>query len=149
MYMQSVMIVGCPQQHGTSAKKPRCPHKINAHVYVGRRVRFKHRFEIRYRSVKDAAAHRVMLAQPYAAVFPSRCAIRRQATMQDCSSVLACLAVPPGQRDDLVEAWRRYYNAVRHSSLGYRPPAPEAILPPASRLLRLGQIRCWPNTAGS
>ena len=26
----------------------------------------------------------------------------------------------------------RHYNAVRpHSSLGYRPPAPEAILPPA------------------
>ena len=28
----------------------------------------------------------------------------------------------------LIEAWRRHYNAVRpHSSLGYRPPAPEAI----------------------
>ncbi len=35
----------------------------------------------------------------------------------------------------LIEAWRRYYNAVRpHSSLGYRAPAPEAILPPASAL---------------
>jgi transposase InsO family protein len=35
----------------------------------------------------------------------------------------------------LIEAWRRHYNAVRpHSSLGYRPPAPEAILPPVSRL---------------
>ena len=35
----------------------------------------------------------------------------------------------------LIEAWRRHYNAVRpHSSLGYRPPAPEAILPPASGL---------------
>ncbi len=35
----------------------------------------------------------------------------------------------------LIEAWRRHYNAVRpHSSLGYRPPAPEAILPPASAL---------------
>lgn len=32
----------------------------------------------------------------------------------------------------LIEAWRRHYNAVRpHSSLGYRPPAPEAILLPA------------------
>jgi putative transposase len=32
----------------------------------------------------------------------------------------------------LIEAWRRHYNAIRpHSSLGYRPPAPEAILPPA------------------
>ena len=30
----------------------------------------------------------------------------------------------------LVERWRRHYNAVRpHSSLGYRPPAPEAVLP--------------------
>jgi putative transposase len=29
----------------------------------------------------------------------------------------------------LVEAWRRSYNRVRpHSSLGYRPPAPEAIM---------------------
>ena len=32
----------------------------------------------------------------------------------------------------LIESWRRHYNAVRpHSSLGYRPPAPLAILPPA------------------
>jgi putative transposase len=36
----------------------------------------------------------------------------------------------------LIEAWRRHYNAVRpHSSLGYQPPAPEAILPPPSGLL--------------
>lgn len=35
----------------------------------------------------------------------------------------------------LIEAWRRRYNAVRpHSSPGYRPPAPETILPPASGL---------------
>jgi transposase InsO family protein len=35
----------------------------------------------------------------------------------------------------LVERWRRHYNTVRpHSSLGYRPPAPETILPPASGL---------------
>lgn len=28
----------------------------------------------------------------------------------------------------LIEQWRRHYNTVRpHSSLGYRPPAPEAI----------------------
>ena len=33
----------------------------------------------------------------------------------------------------LIERWRQHYNAVRpHSSLGYRPPAPETILPPAS-----------------
>jgi transposase InsO family protein len=31
----------------------------------------------------------------------------------------------------LIESWRRHYNAVRpHSSLGYRPPAPQAILSP-------------------
>ena len=30
----------------------------------------------------------------------------------------------------LIESWRREYNQVRpHSALGYRPPAPEAILP--------------------
>ncbi len=30
----------------------------------------------------------------------------------------------------LIDRWRREYNHVRpHSSLGYRPPAPEAILP--------------------
>ena len=30
----------------------------------------------------------------------------------------------------LIEQWRRHYNTVRpHSSLGYRPPAPETILP--------------------
>lgn len=35
----------------------------------------------------------------------------------------------------LIERWRRHYNAVRpHSSLGYRPPAPETILPPALQL---------------
>ena len=34
----------------------------------------------------------------------------------------------------LIEAWRCYYNAIRpHSSLGYRPPAPESICPPAGR----------------
>ncbi|WP_416385538.1 integrase core domain-containing protein [Tsuneonella sp. CC-YZS046] len=30
----------------------------------------------------------------------------------------------------LIGRWREHYNTVRpHSSLGYRPPAPEAILP--------------------
>ena len=30
----------------------------------------------------------------------------------------------------LIERWRVLYNTVRpHSSLGYRPPAPEAIVP--------------------
>jgi transposase InsO family protein len=32
----------------------------------------------------------------------------------------------------VIEAWRRHYNTVRpHSSLGYRPPAPEALVLPA------------------
>ena len=31
----------------------------------------------------------------------------------------------------LIENWRREYNTVRpQSALGYRPPAPESILPP-------------------
>ena len=35
----------------------------------------------------------------------------------------------------LVERWRRHYNQVRpHSSLGYRPPAPEAVLIEGPRL---------------
>jgi transposase InsO family protein len=30
----------------------------------------------------------------------------------------------------LIERWRRHFNTVRpHSSLGYRPPAPEALVP--------------------
>ncbi len=30
----------------------------------------------------------------------------------------------------LIENWRGHYNTVRpHSSLGYRPPAPESIIP--------------------
>ena len=30
----------------------------------------------------------------------------------------------------LIERWRREYNTVRpHSALGYRPPAPEAVMP--------------------
>ena len=33
----------------------------------------------------------------------------------------------------LIEAWRVHYNRVRpHSALGYRPPAPVAILNPLS-----------------
>jgi len=34
----------------------------------------------------------------------------------------------------IIEAWRRYYNTERpHSSLGYRPPAPAAVLWPAAQ----------------
>ena len=30
----------------------------------------------------------------------------------------------------VIERWRRHYNTVRpHSALGYRPPAPEAVMP--------------------
>ena len=41
----------------------------------------------------------------------------------------------------LIESWRRHYNVARpHSSLGYRPPAPETIImpswPPGSATLR-------------
>ena len=33
----------------------------------------------------------------------------------------------------MIETWRRHYNTKRpHSSLGYRPPAPEVVLGPAS-----------------
>lgn len=44
----------------------------------------------------------------------------------------------------LIERWRRHYNTIRpHSSLRYRPPAPEAVLPwpsgPAYAPLRQGQ----------
>ena len=36
----------------------------------------------------------------------------------------------------LIEQWRRHYNTVRpHSALGYRPPAPEAIVPIDHRLV--------------
>ena len=42
----------------------------------------------------------------------------------------------------LIEAWRRHYNTVRpHSSLGYRPPAPEAFLP------RGAGVSVWPGIA--
>ena len=35
----------------------------------------------------------------------------------------------------LIEWWRREYNQVRpHSALGYRPPAPETLVPAISSL---------------
>jgi transposase InsO family protein len=50
----------------------------------------------------------------------------------------------------IIEAWRRYYNTERpHSSLGYKPPAPEAIawpskpagsLPPAAQAMGVKPI---------
>jgi putative transposase len=36
----------------------------------------------------------------------------------------------PGEAQVLIEAWRRQYNGVRpHSSINYRPPAPESFVP--------------------
>ncbi len=49
----------------------------------------------------------------------------------------------------VIEAWRYEYNHFRpHSSLGYRPPAPEAVRPaaPASATLRRPQLA--PTSAG-
>ena len=45
----------------------------------------------------------------------------------------------------LIERWRREYNQVRpHSALGYRPPAPETILPlpPGSAPLHPAATAC-------
>lgn len=40
----------------------------------------------------------------------------------------------------IVEQWRRQYNTIRpHSSLGYRPPAPRALLPVQTQHLNLGK----------
>jgi len=37
----------------------------------------------------------------------------------------------------VIEGWRQHYNRVRpHSSLGYKPPAPEIVAWPAHQLLR-------------
>jgi transposase InsO family protein len=42
----------------------------------------------------------------------------------------------------LIEQWRREYNGIRpHSSLGYRPPAPETIMPPSPRSGPLGTLQ--------
>ena len=44
----------------------------------------------------------------------------------------------------LIEQWRQHFNAVRpHSALGYRPPAPEVVMPGSPMLLRP------PNPTGS
>ena len=65
-----------------------------------------------------------------------RMAIARASTP---SSATSCLNVSSSRRSTRLRFsssdWRRHYNAIRpHSSLGYRPPAPETILPPASDL---------------
>lgn len=48
------------------------------------------------------------------------------------------------EAEALIECWRRHCNTIRpHSALGYRPPAPEAVLPwpsgPAYAPLRQGR----------
>ena len=49
---------------------------------------------------------------------------------QDKTIAQACEAI--GVTEQTYYRWRVEYNTVRpHSSLGYRPPAPEAILPRA------------------
>ncbi len=52
----------------------------------------------------------------------------------------------------LIERWRVGYNTVRpQSSLGYRPPAPEAIVPWTPVLgasLRSSARRLWPRRSG-
>ena len=41
----------------------------------------------------------------------------------------------------LIEQWRRYYNTQRpHSSLGYKPPAPQTILPTSHMLPYYGEV---------
>jgi len=41
----------------------------------------------------------------------------------------------------VIEQWRRHYNMIRpHSSLGYRPPAPEVIMPPVGQPVALRSL---------
>jgi putative transposase len=42
----------------------------------------------------------------------------------------------------VVEQWRKHYKTVRpHSSLGYRPPAPQAFNPPPPPLDQAAQMQ--------
>ena len=42
----------------------------------------------------------------------------------------------------LTENWRREYNQIRpHSSLGYRPPSPQTVLPSATSILSLELVQ--------
>ena len=51
----------------------------------------------------------------------------------------------------VIEQWRRHYNTIRsHSSLGYRPPAPETTVPPiwppgSATLRRPSSLAAKPN----
>ena len=55
----------------------------------------------------------------------------------------------------LIEQWRKEYNTVRpHSALGYRPPAPEAVLMPqlapplVAGFLPDYHLKSWTNSWG-
>ena len=49
----------------------------------------------------------------------------------------------------VIEHWRHEYNHVRpHSSLGYRPPAPEAVLPVGAGSAPLRQLPLAPGADG-
>jgi transposase InsO family protein len=51
---------------------------------------------------------------------------------------------------NLIEQWRREYNTIRpHSSLGYRPPAPETIRPDRVFLNLPALPGPLPQTAGA
>jgi transposase InsO family protein len=44
----------------------------------------------------------------------------------------------------VIEAWRRHYNTIRpHSSLGYQPPAPEALVMPATAAIAQTVRQSW------
>lgn len=46
----------------------------------------------------------------------------------------------------LIEAWRRQYNTIRpHSSLGYRPPAPEVLMWPSPPAALKGAVPATPK----
>ena len=50
----------------------------------------------------------------------------------------------------LIESWRVHYNTQRpHSSLGYRPPAPEILLWPASPALGSARPATQPVAPGT
>ena len=48
----------------------------------------------------------------------------------------------------VIEQWRQHYNTIRpHSALGYRPPAPESIVPPSGSA-KSATLRCPTRLAG-
>jgi putative transposase len=48
----------------------------------------------------------------------------------------------------IIESWRNHYNTKRpHSALGYRPPAPEAIVPMDQRPI-MHELSIWITQVG-